>query len=270
MNKIILIVTSIFMLSTMVGFSANRGTSENVKILLIGDSTTEGGKPVFENSIRQLLAANDNIPPAQVINLGLGGETAYSLLNSGRYDRQIKGIDSVAYIFLRYGINDWIHRQPFEENFPVDMKKVIFHLRKDFPEAQIIVMTIIPFLKQEDTKIVNGHIANIAREEKLEFFDIYPAYQKMLQELGKHSMTVRFFPFSEIPQNYHELVSPYTKYYKWKDADWIRMQTNEFDPLFGSLPGWYNDKHPNTTGYRFIADETVRYLLPKFKLNKLY
>lgn len=238
-----------------------------VKILLMGDSTTQGGKPVFERSIEQLIAGKEGMPPVEVVNVGFGGETAYSLLNSGRYHKQIKDIDKVDYIFFRYGINDWIKRQPFKENFPADVKKVIAHLREDFPGAQIILMTIIPFLKEEDSKLVNKYIAMIAAEEKLELFDIYPAYQEKMKECGEHSMTVRFFPLSEIPENYHELVSSYTKFYEWKDAEWVRVQSNELDPLFGDLPNWYKDKHPNSTGYIFIAHETAKYILPKLKNN---
>ena len=78
-------------------------------------------------------------------------------------------------------------------------------------------------------------------------------------------MNVRFFPLSEIPEKYHELVAPYTKFYAWKNAEYLRVYTNELDPMFGYLPGWYSDKHPNPTGYRLIARETVKYILPKLK-----
>lgn len=265
MNKIILIIISFLIFNTTVVFSANRDTTNKVKILLIGDSTTEGGKPVFEKSIEQLLSHEDNVPPVEVINVGKGGETAYSFLNSGRYDKEIKNIDSVDYIFLRYGINDWFKRQPFLENFPVDMKEVITRLRQDFPDAQIIVMTIIPFLKKEDSRIVNEQIARVSADENLELFDIYPTYEKGLEEYGRYSMNVRFFPLSGIPEKYHELVAPYTKYFEWKKADYLRVYTNELDPLFGHLPNWYADSHPNPTGYRLIARETVNFILPKLK-----
>lgn len=240
-------------------------TPQKVKILLMGDSTTEGGKPIFEKSIEQLIDGEKGIPEVEVVNVGKGGETAYSLLNSGRYEEQIKGIDSVDYIFFRYGINDWFKRQPFEENFPQDMKIALDRVREDFPEAEIILMTITPFLKKEEDKIVNEWITKIAAEEKLELFNIYPAYAQKLEELGENAMSFRFVALSDIPENYHTLVAPFTRYYDWKEADWVRVQTNEFDPLFGHLPNWYKDRHPNTTGYRFLADETVKYIVPKLK-----
>ena len=37
---------------------------------------------------------------------------------------------------------------------------------------------------------------------------------------------------------------------------------NEFDGLFGHLPGWFGDRHPNLAGYNVIADETAKYLAP--------
>ena len=247
-------------------FAFTVNNESEVKILLIGDSTTAGGKPVLENSIEQLLAAEDSLPLVEVINAGLGGETAYSLLNSGRYNDQIKGIENVDYIFLRYGINDWIHRKPFAENFPADMKKLIAQLREDFPSAEIILMTIIPFFEDEQaSKTVNDLIALIASDEDLELFDIYTPYQKKVEEFGRNSLTVRFFPLSDIPENYQKIVAPFTQYYSWKDAEWVRVQSNEFDPVFGHLSNWYNDSHPNTTGYRLIADETARFIIPKLR-----
>lgn len=269
MRKFVLFFIAILMLNPLVAFSPESDTStKKIKILLIGDSTTAGGKPFFEKSIEQLIEGIDSLILAEVINLGLGGETAYSLLNSNRYDTQIKGIEAVDYIFLRYGINDWIHRQPFLENFPEDLKKVISHLRNDFPEAQIILMTIIPFLNEENSTIVNESIARVAKDENLELFDIYPAYQKGLDEYGQHSMNVRFFPLSEIPEQYHLLVAPYTKFYSWKNAEYVRVLTTELDPFFGHLSDWYKDKHPNPTGYQLIARETASYFIGKLRDEK--
>lgn len=262
--KLVSTIIIIFAINTLTAIAASN-IENKVKILLIGDSTTDGGKPVFENSIEQLIAGEDSVPSVEVINAGLGGETAFSLLNSGRYDNQIKGIENVNYIFVRYGINDWIHRQPFDENFTTDMKNVIAKLRDDFPTAQIILMTIIPFLNEQASTEVNNYISQIAEEENLELLDIYTPYLKNIKEFGRNSLTVRFFPLSDIPESYHNLVAPFSKFYTWKDAEWIRVQTNEFDPLFSHLPNWYKDSHPNTTGYRLIADETAKYIVPILK-----
>ena len=53
-----------------------------IQILLLGDSTTEGSVPRrhvpqgphLEDVIRELLAAESDLPPTNVINLGLSGE----------------------------------------------------------------------------------------------------------------------------------------------------------------------------------------------------
>ncbi len=37
---------------------------------------------------------------------------------------------------------------------------------------------------------------------------------------------------------------------------------NEFDSIFGELPGWYSDRRPNLAGHNVIAVETVKCLLP--------
>ena len=264
MRHIHRILLAFFLITLLSAVTFNNRTKA-IRILLMGDSTTEGGSPIFENTVEQLLKEADNLTPVEVINVGKGGETAFSLMESGRYDREIKNIESIDYIFFRYGINDWLKRKPFDKKFPDDMKNVLEQLKKDFPEAKIHVMTIIPFLKMEDTRIVNDYITNIAKEQGLELFDIYPAYEKKIDELDKNAMTVRFYPLKGVPQNYHKLVEPFTSYVPWKKTEMVRLQTNEFDAVLGHLTGWYNDKHPNNTGYRFIADETVKYLLPKLK-----
>lgn len=40
---------------------------------------------------------------------------------------------------------------------------------------------------------------------------------------------------------------------------------NELDALFGHLPGWTGDRHPNLAGYNVIAVETAKYLLSLLK-----
>lgn len=247
---------------------ANPGFTENngkIRILLIGDSTTEGGKPVFENTIAQLLNAYPSMPLTDVINVGKGGETAFKLLDSGRYDKYVQDVDSVDYIFIRYGINDWFQRQPLADNFPNDMHRVIERLRLDHPKAQIIVMTVIPFLNKKQSAIVNKLNAKIAAAEKLELFDIYPAYLKGLKEYGNNSMNIRFFPLSEIPEKFHAAIKPYTSYSNWKKTDYVSVKSTELDPLLGHLPGWYANRHPNPMGYNLIAREIVNYL--KTKIN---
>ena len=234
--------------------------SDKIRVLLMGDSTTEGGRGVFETSIEAIFASEPELPDIEVLNVGKGGETAHSLFAEGRYERDISGVGKVDYIFFRYGINDWFHRLPVEEHFRSDVVAALGRLRSDFPEAQIVLMSIIPFLDTPKSEIVNEYIREIAKHEGLTFFDIYPAYSTKMKELGQTAMTIRFFPFSEVPEQYQVLLRPYTRYYDWKDAEWVSVQSNEFDPLMGHLDGWYEDQHPNATGYRFLASETAKFL----------
>ena len=37
---------------------------------------------------------------------------------------------------------------------------------------------------------------------------------------------------------------------------------NRLDGIFGHLPGWAGDRHPNLAGYNVIADETAKWLAP--------
>jgi lysophospholipase L1-like esterase len=68
-----------------------------IQILLLGDSATESSiprkvapqEPQFEDVVRILLAAEGDLPPTNVINLGLSGEFIRRLLDSGRYDRAV-------------------------------------------------------------------------------------------------------------------------------------------------------------------------------------
>ncbi|WP_242155520.1 SGNH/GDSL hydrolase family protein [Aestuariivivens sediminis] len=243
-------------------------TNENVRILLIGDSTTIGGKGIFETTIEDIINKNTETPSVKVINSARGGETAFSVVESGRYDNDIKPLGEMDYIFVRYGINDSFKRKPVEENFPKDYKNLIAKLRSDFPSAKIILTTIIPFFKNEDDSIIiNNMVKQLAEEEKLELFDVYPAYKKALETHGENSMNVRFYPLSDIPEDYKEVALPYSSYVNWKETDMVRILTTELDPVFGNLEGWYDDRHPNPMGYRLLAMETVNYILPRLKKN---
>lgn len=251
-------------------FSASAGLvraeEDTIRILLIGDSTTECGiprltdpdGPYFEQMIRQLLYLEPGMPPLKVYNLGQGGDTAYRLLDSGRYEKDVAVHEEADFIFVRYGINDWVKRKPVAENFPGDLRAVLQRLKNDFPEARVIPMTIIPYLDEETSGIMNKMIFEVSQEEGLEVFDIYPAYAKAL-EAGPNMLNYRRYPLKDIPEKYREWIAP--RVYR----DRLVVMDNEFDAIFGDLPGWYSDRHPNLAGYNVIAVETVKYLLPLIK-----
>lgn len=236
---------------------------EAVHILLIGDSTTEGSiprltdpeGPHFEHMIRQLLTLEQGMPTLKVYNLGQGGDTAFRLLDSGRYEREVKPVERADYIFVRYGINDWFKREPVTENFPGDLRAVLQRLKQDFPDARIIPMTIIPYLDETASNVINKMIFEVSAGEGLEVLDIYPPYAKAL-ESGPDMLNYRRYPVKDIPEKYREWIAPRVH------GERLVVMDNEFDAIFGDLPGWFGDRHPNLAGYNVIAVESVKYLLP--------
>jgi hypothetical protein len=48
----------------------------------------------------------------------------------------------------------------------------------------------------------------------------------------------------------------------------VVVMDNRLDGLFGHLPGWAGDRHPNLAGYNVIADETSKWLAPVIRARK--
>ncbi len=240
-----------------------------VQVLLLGDSTTEGSVPRrlqpegphLEQVLEQLLKAKPGLPPCRVINSSLSGEYIRRLLDKGRYQRDAAKLPGIDYIFVRYGLNDRAKREDFGENFPKDFHELIGILRKDHPGALIIPTTVIPFSGEEASKEINDLVRQVAKAEKLKVFDIYPAYAKALKA-GPNMLNYRRFPLEKIPEPYREWLKPRVRGGK------VEIMDNELDALFGHLPGWYGDRHPNLAGYNVIAVETAKYLAPLLELRK--
>jgi len=258
----------LFVLTLATSLAEHEG---KIQIVLLGDSTTEAmipkmlapKAPQFENLIEILLAAEGDLPPAHVINLGLSGEFIRRLIDSGRYDKEASKLPGLDYIFFRYGLNDHARREDFEVNFPKDFHELLARLRADHPRAALIPMTVIPYKDEATTTRINALIREVAAEEKLAVFDIHPRYAAELKR-GPDMLNYRRFPLAKIPGKLRALAQPHVM------ADGaITVLDNQLDAHFGNLPGWFGDRHPNLAGYHVIADETAKFLAPLIRATQL-
>jgi len=260
-------VASLFVVLLLLGRQASAEHEGKVQILLLGDSTTEGSiprrhvpkGPHLEDVIRELLAEEKDLPATNVINLGLSGEYVQRLLDSGRYDKLVPPLKGVDYVLIRYGLNDVARREKFDENFVPDYRKLIAKLRADHPQAELIVMTVIPYMNETESKRVNQLNAAVAEAEKLPLFDIYPRYAAELKN-GPNMLNYRRFSLEKIPENRREFAKPFVF-----GGTSVEVLDNRLDAHFGNLPGWYGDRHPNLAGYHVIGDETAKYLTPRIR-----
>jgi lysophospholipase L1-like esterase len=234
-----------------------------IQILLLGDSTTEASipkkvapnEPQLEDILRALLAAEPDLPPTHVINLGRSGEFLRGLLDSQRYDKSAAKLPGLDFVFIRYGLNDQRKREQFEENFPKDFRELLAKLRADHPKAMLIPTTVIPYSDKAACAKINALVRQVAAEEKLTLFDIHPRYAAELKH-GPNMLNYRRFALSKIPENLREFVKPYVL------EGSVVVLDNRLDAHFGHLDGWYADRHPNLAGYHVIASETAKFLAP--------
>lgn len=237
-----------------------------VQILLLGDSTTEGSVPRrhvpegphLEDVIRLLLAEEKDLPPTNVINLGLSGEYIRRLLDSGRYEKEAAKLPGIDYVLIRYGLNDNSYRENLEENFPKDYHELIERIKVDHPQAMIIVMTVIPYGSEEMCLRLNRLNEQVVKAEGLTLFDIYPRYAEELKR-GPDMLNYRRFPLEKIPENRREFVKSFIVP---GAKPTVEVMDNRLDAHFGHLPGWFGDRHPNLAGYHVIGDETAKFLAP--------
>ncbi len=249
-------------------FSNATAGPKRLQILLLGDSTTEAiipklvapGEPQFEDTIRMLLAAQKDLPPADVYNEGVSGETIQRLVESGRYDKVVKARPGMDYVFIRYGINDSSKRADFETNFPKDFHSLIGRLHQDEPGAVLVPMTVIPWANEPMCEKVNGLVKQVAAEEKLALFDIYPRYSAELKR-GPDMLNYRRYALSKVPEELRGFALPFVQQGPGKEP-MVVVLDNRLDGVLGHLPGWFGDRHPNLAGYNLIADETVKWLAP--------
>jgi len=231
-----------------------------IQVLLLGDSTTIGSvcrrtepqSANLEDVIRELLAAEKDLPPVNVINLGRDGEFIHRLL-TGRYERDVAKQVGVDFIFIRYGLNDLSKRENFAENFPKDYHELIARLRKDFPTAVLVPTTTIPYLSPEKDQQLLEAIRQVGTSANLPVFDVYTRYAAELKK-GSNMLNYRRFAHEKIPEPHREWTKRYVQ------AGSVVVMDNRLDAHFGHLEGWYGDRHPSPAGYHVIGDETAKYL----------
>ena len=259
-------------------FSGATAGKKRVQILLLGDSTTEASfpkkfapdEPQVEDMLRILLACEPGLPPCDVRNEGVSGEFIRGLLDS-RYERaHIAQLPQADYIFIRYGLNDANKRADFDANFPKDFHELIARLRKDHPGAMIIPTTVIPMAENLEAnapaaKRINDLVRRVAEEEKLTLFDLYPRYAAE-QAKGTNMLNYHRYPLAKVPENLRAVATPYITDFASKEPTVVVMD-NRLDAIFGQLPGWFGDRHPNLAGYNVIASETAKFLTPILRAN---
>ena len=247
-------------------FSDTTAGPKRLRILLVGDSTTEASipkklapeQPQLEDIVRIRLAAEPGLPRTDVVNLGRSGEFIRGLLDSGRYDKDIATQPDADYIFIRYGLNDVKKREGFDTNFVKDYRELLARLRRDHPTAMLIPMTVIPYGETQGNAKINDLVRQVAAEEKLTLFDIYPAYAAALEK-GPDMLNYRRFPLDKVPEALRPLAWPHLMP---GDPTMICVLDNKLDAHFGHLPGWFSDRHPNLAGYHVIGSETAKWLAP--------
>jgi lysophospholipase L1-like esterase len=233
-----------------------------IRVLLLGDSTCIGSicrivapqADHLEQVMEKLLAEEKDLPPVKVINKGRDGEYIRQLL-SGRYDREIVPIKDIDFVLVRYGPNDYNRLKNFAKEFPRDYRDLVDRLRKDYPRAEIVLLTMIPLMGVKKDNEVNDVARELAVERKLPLCDIHKRYAAELK-FGPNMLRYRRFPFKQVPERFRSLLAGTLV------GESVVVLDNRMDAHMHDVPGWFNDQHPNLAGYHVIGDESARFLAP--------
>jgi lysophospholipase L1-like esterase len=236
---------------------------KKVRILLLGDSTVIGSicrreaprADQLEDVIRKLLAAEADLPPAEVLNQGRDGEYVHALLKR-RYDRDVATLAPVDFVLVRYGLNDRARREDFAANFPRDLRQLVRRLQKDHPGCQVVLETVIPTSAKDGNKPINDLIRQVAADEKLPLLDTNARFASELRH-GPDMLTYRRVKLGRVPAKYRPLLPAGSV-----KGDEVVVLDNLLDAHLQDVPGWFADRHPNLAGYHVIGDEAARFLAP--------
>jgi lysophospholipase L1-like esterase len=234
-----------------------------IRILLLGDSTVIGSvcrhaapkADHLEDVIRKLLAAEKDLPFAEVINQGRDGEYIQGLLQ-GRYAKEIAKLPRVDFVLIRYGINDSYRRKDFAKNFPADYRELIKRLQTDHPNCRIILETIIPYMGNPRDKMVNDLVREVAKTAKLDLLDTHARFAAELKH-GPNMLSYRRVGLDKVPAKFHSLLPG-----EALSSRQVVVMDNTLDAHLRDVPGWFGDRHPNLAGYQVIGSEAAKFLAP--------
>ncbi len=111
----------------------------------------------------------------RVMNLGISGETVEELLDRRDYIRS--RVESPDIIFLMTGINN-ILSERYDITEPY--REFTRNLTTWYKGATIVIQSLLPvdmpWIKNDTIRIINRHLAEIAREHGAEYLDVYAAF----------------------------------------------------------------------------------------------
>jgi len=113
-------------------------------------------------------------PDRKIHNFGSAGETAEGLLV--RLPRIMERCDSPDLILIMTGTNN-IAMEDY--GFLLTYEKIIDLLQKDYPQAVIVMTSLLPmdlFFLGEAVPRVNKRLREIAKEKNIIYLDLYPLF----------------------------------------------------------------------------------------------
>ncbi|WP_333661268.1 SGNH/GDSL hydrolase family protein [Chishuiella changwenlii] len=187
--------------------------------LFFGDSITYGeydgilgGYVDFLKRFCHTEYYTNNAEEVNCFNLGIGGETTFGLLNRFTTEIEARLSPDNNLVFLFYGANDLaikdnqelVSLNDFEANLQLTVKKAKVYTDKVYlisiiPISKQIDGVIVPsgkFRSTEKIELFNQSIEKIAKEEKVNFLDVYTLFKEdkesLLSKDGVHPNEVGY------------------------------------------------------------------------------
>ena len=168
-----------------------------MNLVFIGDSLTEW------------YDWQERFPACRVVNLGISGETVEELLD--RRDHIRSRIESPDVIFLMTGINN-ILSERYDITGPY--AEFVRNLTTWYKGATIVIQSLLPvdmpWIKNDTIRTINRHIAEISRENNVEYLDVYASFmdangnpkQGLLSDDGVHLAGKGYSVWADVVENF--------------------------------------------------------------------